>query len=40
MGMPISLIEQRLRDDLANNLRAVALETLRRSQASPALTAP
>ena len=40
MGMPISLIEQRLRDDLASNLRAVALETLRRSQASPALAAP
>ncbi|MEN9879050.1 MAG: hypothetical protein RLZZ158_2089 [Cyanobacteriota bacterium] len=40
MGMPISLIEQRLRDDLASNLRAVALETLRRSQASLALSAP
>jgi ribosome-associated toxin RatA of RatAB toxin-antitoxin module len=34
LGMPIGLIEQRLRDDLASNLRAVALETLRRSQAA------
>jgi ribosome-associated toxin RatA of RatAB toxin-antitoxin module len=29
-GMPIALIEQRLRDDLATNLRAVALEALKR----------
>jgi hypothetical protein len=28
--MPIALIEQRLRDDLATNLRAVALEALKR----------
>ena len=30
-GMPIGLIEQRLRDDLANNLRGVHLEALRRA---------
>lgn len=30
MGMPIGLIEQRLQEDLASNLRAVALEALRR----------
>lgn len=32
-GMPIGLIEQRLRDDLASNLRAVQQEALRRSDA-------
>jgi ribosome-associated toxin RatA of RatAB toxin-antitoxin module len=31
VGMPIGLIEQRLRDDLASNLRAVQQEALRRS---------
>lgn len=31
VGMPIALIEQRLQEDLASNLRAVALEALRRS---------
>ena len=31
VGMPIGLIEQRLRDDLASNLRAVQLEAQRRS---------
>ena len=30
VGMPIGLIEQRLQEDLASNLRAVALEALRR----------
>ncbi|MFQ6537462.1 MULTISPECIES: SRPBCC family protein [Aphanothece] len=30
-GMPIGLIEQRLRDDLANNLRGVQLEAMRRA---------
>ena len=33
IGMPIALIEQRLREDLATNLRCVALEALRRAQA-------
>jgi ribosome-associated toxin RatA of RatAB toxin-antitoxin module len=32
-GMPIGLIEQRLRDDLASNLRGVQREALRRAQA-------
>ncbi len=31
-GMPIGLIEQRLRDDLANNLRGVQQEAARRAQ--------
>ena len=31
MGMPIGLIEQRLRDDLATNLRAVQREAMRRA---------
>jgi ribosome-associated toxin RatA of RatAB toxin-antitoxin module len=31
-GMPIALIEQRLRDDLANNLRGVQQEAQRRAQ--------
>lgn len=31
-GMPIGLIEQRLRDDLANNLRGVQQEAQRRAQ--------
>ena len=35
-GMPIGLIEQRLRDDLASNLRAVQREALRRSDAHSA----
>ena len=30
-GMPIALIEQRLRDDLANNLRGVQQEAQRRA---------
>ncbi len=30
-GMPIGLIEQRLKDDLANNLRGVQQEAMRRS---------
>jgi hypothetical protein len=30
VGMPIGLIEQRLRDDLASNLRAVQREAQRR----------
>jgi len=30
-GMPIGLIEQRLRDDLASNLRGVQQEAKRRS---------
>jgi ribosome-associated toxin RatA of RatAB toxin-antitoxin module len=30
VGMPIGLIEQRLQEDLASNLRSVALEALRR----------
>jgi ribosome-associated toxin RatA of RatAB toxin-antitoxin module len=34
VGMPIALIEQRLRDDLAANLRAVQQEALRRSRAA------
>jgi ribosome-associated toxin RatA of RatAB toxin-antitoxin module len=33
VGMPIALIEQRLRDDLAANLRAVQQEALRRAAA-------
>ena len=32
-GMPIGLIEQRLRDDLASNLRGVQREALRRAHA-------
>jgi len=32
IGMPIALIEQRLREDLATNLRCVAIEALRRAQ--------
>jgi ribosome-associated toxin RatA of RatAB toxin-antitoxin module len=35
LGMPIALIEQRLREDLATNLRSVALEALRRTQQVP-----
>tara|TARA_B100002052_G_scaffold247613_1_gene234100 strand:- start:157 stop:717 length:561 start_codon:yes stop_codon:yes gene_type:complete len=31
-GMPIGLIEQRLKEDLSSNLRAVAAEALRRQQ--------
>lgn len=34
VGMPIALIEQRLRDDLATNLRAVQQEALRRAAAA------
>lgn len=34
VGMPIALIEQRLRDDLAANLRAVQQEALKRSKAA------
>ncbi|KMM16635.1 oligoketide cyclase, partial [Synechococcus sp. GFB01] len=30
-GMPIGLIEQRLREDLANNLRGVQMEAQRRA---------
>jgi hypothetical protein len=30
-GMPITLIEQRLKDDLASNLRGVQQEALRRA---------
>jgi hypothetical protein len=33
-GMPIGLIEQRLRDDLANNLRGVQQEARRRAEAA------
>lgn len=33
-GMPIGLIEQRLKDDLANNLRGVQLEASRRALAA------
>jgi ribosome-associated toxin RatA of RatAB toxin-antitoxin module len=35
-GMPIGLIEQRLKDDLANNLRGVQQEAMRRAAATPA----
>ena len=35
VGMPIGLIEQRLQEDLASNLRAVALEALRRGALHP-----
>jgi ribosome-associated toxin RatA of RatAB toxin-antitoxin module len=43
VGMPIGLIEQRLQEDLASNLRAVALEALRRGadlQDLPVAAAP
>ena len=34
IGMPVALIEQRLREDLSDNLLAVEQEALRRSKAS------
>jgi hypothetical protein len=36
VGMPIGLIEQRLREDLAANLRAVQREAQRRAASHPA----
>lgn len=36
IGMPIALIEERLRDDLTSNLRSVEQEAIRRCQASKA----
>ena len=32
IGMPIALIEERLRDDLTSNLRSVEQEAIRRSK--------